>query len=170
MGWKKVDESPAPSGGGFMRSVKFETIGQKYLGRVLRTQKSIAKYKDGDKEVTEYVFRGKLPNPQTGATELVEFCLVPPYNLADRLERAEKAGDLVLGTLCEMHYSGTRPITGRQDPMKIVDLQVDNDGLPEFKPLEHRPLPAPKPQSNQDAYEREHARNRGPVDDDDIPF
>lgn len=176
MGWKKVDESPAPSGN-FARGVKFEVIGQKYLGRVLRKEQQIAKYNDGDKEVTAYIFRGNLPNPQTGADELTEFSVVPPHNLKDRLERAEKAGDLLFGTLCEMHYTGTRPITGRPDPMKIIELQVNNDKLPERKPLEHKPLPAPKPQANQG-----NTRNIPPPGDewssggprggfdDDIPF
>jgi len=157
MAFKRVEltEEEMKSGGG-RQWKKFDAIGDSALGFLVKKEKATANYKDGPKEITKWIFYGKLagrPTPE-------EFEISPPTDLEQRLEKAEREQGLLpgVGHLVKMSFTQTRPIEGRTDPKKIFTVEVDT----EYKPA--NPLPASV------MWAKSSSGTTKPPPEDDIPF
>lgn len=161
MAFKKIEltEEEMKSGGG-RQWKKFEAIGDSALGFLVKTEKATANYKEGPKEITKWIFYGKL----AGRPAPEEFEVTPPTDLEQRLEKAEREQGLRagLGHLVKMTFTQTRDIEGRTDKKKIFTVEVDT----EFKP--QNPLPASVTWAK--SKPAEVMKFEKPAPDDDIPF
>lgn len=161
MAWKTVEltEEEQKAGGG-RQWKKFEAIGDSAAGFFVKTEKTTANYTDGPKEVTKWIFYGKLP----GRPSAEEFEITAPTDLEKKLKKAERELGMVAGVghLVKMTFTSTRQIEGRADPMKVFTVAVDV----EFKTKE--PLPASV------TWFRNRGAEKSPrsthVEEDDIPF
>ncbi len=158
MAFKEVvlteEEQRAGSGRPFK---KFDAIGDKALGFLVKKEKRTVNYKDGAKQVTKWIFFGKLPGRQSAE----EFEITPTTDLEKKLKKAEREMGLVegLGHLVKMTFSSTLKIEGRDDPMKAFTVVVDTSFMPQ------NPLPASVTWAKSKAAPRESLST-----DDDIPF
>lgn len=139
---------------------KFDEIGDKALGFLVKKEKKTVNYKDGAKEETIYVLYGEhVDQHQVKSTR--EFEITPPQDLRKKLEKAEREFGLKegMGHLIKATFSSKLKIDGRDDPMKIFSFACDT----EFTPA--KPLPSSV------TWAKSSAGRPPPVDpDDDIPF
>lgn len=113
---------------------KFNAIGDRLMGRFLSTRPSTGTYaKPGQ---LDYVFRHK--NAETGAIE--DVTLTPP---ADLVAKLKKAG-LKPGWKVSITYASDLDV-GKESPMKIFKLLVDDSPAAAPAPAAPAPKPAPKP-------------------------
>lgn len=135
MAFKKIEltEEEMKSGSG-RQWKKFVAIGDSAVGFFVRKETATANYNDGPKEITKWIFYGKL----TGRPSPEDFEITPPSDLKQRLEKAEKEEGLLPGAghLVKMTFAKSRVVEGQTDPKKIFEVAVEL----EFKP--QNPLPA----------------------------
>ena len=140
---------------------KFEAIGDKILGFLVKKEKRTVNYKDGSKEETIYVLYGEHAD-QHGVKTTREFEVTPPQDLRKKFEKAEREFGLRegMGHLVQAKFNSTLAIEGRSDPMKLFTFACDT----EFKPK--TPLPASV------TWAKTAGSNPPPAatDDDDVPF
>lgn len=142
---------------------KFDAIGDKVLGFLVKKEKRTVNYKDGAKEETIYILYGEhIDQNQVKSTR--EFEITPPQDLRKKLEKAEREFGLQegMGHLIQAKFSSTLTIEGRSDPMKIFTFACDT----EFKP--QKPLPASVTWAKSKAGSA--PPPPPPPADDDIPF
>lgn len=167
MAWKTVElsEEEKKAGGG-RPFKKLAMIGDTALGFFVKEEKKTVNYSNGSKEETIYVLYGQHTD-QHGVASTREFEVTAPYDLKRKVDKAQRPpaeGGFGLapglGHLVKFKFSGTQKIDGRDEPMKIVDLNVDTE--PDLK---GRTLPA----SVTWAKSKTNAPPP-PAADDDIPF
>lgn len=142
---------------------KFEAIGDKVLGFLVKKEKRTVNYSTGAKEETIYILYGEHAD-QHGVKSTREFEITPPQDLRKKLEKAEREFGLQegMGHLIKATFSSTLDIAGRTDPMKLFSFACDT----EYKP--QNPLPASVTWAK---HAKSAAANTAPPPvDDDIPF
>ncbi len=162
MAFREVTLTEEEQKGGGRQWKKFDAIGDTALGFLVKKENSTANYSDGPKQVTKWIFYGKLagrPSPE-------EFEITPTTDLEKKLKKAERVPEAGgfglaegLGHLVKMSFMSTIPIEGRSDPMKVFTVAVDTD----FKP--QNPLPASVVWAKKAG-----SAAPTPAADDDIPF
>lgn len=121
------------------RFVKFEAVGDRFIGRYLKTQPATGKFsKAGD---LDYVFKFKDTDGQ-----VKEAILTPNQGLAAQLKKAQLAANYA----CRITYSGDLD-TGKENPVRLFKLEVDRV-LPQGKAATPPPPPPPKPASDDIDY------------------
>lgn len=141
---------------------KFEAIGDKVLGFLVKKEKRTVTYRPGEsKEETIYILYGQHTD-QNGVTSSREFEVTPPQDLRKKLEKAEREFGVKegMGHLIKATFTSTLPIEGRSDPMKVFTVACDTE--PQLK----GPLPA----SVTWAKSKTGSTPPPPAADDDIPF
>lgn len=151
---------------------KLAAIGDTALGFYVRKETKTVNYSNGPKEETVYILYGQHTD-QHGVASTREFEVTAPYDLKRKVDKAERPwkglkedGSLVdglglapgMGHLLKFKFSSTKKIDGRDEPMKIIDLNVDT----EFKP--QQPLPASV------TWAKSRTNTAPPPPADDIPF
>jgi len=127
-----TEEEKAALGAKF---VKFDAIGDKFVGRFVKTQPATGKYaRPGD---LGYVFRAK---DTTGA--VTESILEPNAGLAAQLKKAALQPNYAV----RITFSGEQD-TGKESPLKLFKVEVDRV-LPAGKAA--TPPPPPKPAASED--------------------
>lgn len=121
---------------------KFSSIGQKLLGRYLRTQPQTGPYARAGH--LDYVFRIR-----TDDEAISEVVFSPPVRAMQLLEKAVKAGMLKPNYAVKITYVSDLDV-GKAQPMKNFALEIDDAPT---APAARPPPPPPSPRS-----------------DDDIPF
>lgn len=133
MAWQEVTLSEEERASMAQKFYKFEAIGQKLYGRVVRLVPQTGQYaKPG---AHDFVVRTK--NAETN--EIEEVVLNPPTDLAALIKKANVAVDHAI----EATYVSDRDV-GKASPMKVFKLRVNTEAprAPAPKPA---PVPAPKP-------------------------
>lgn len=165
MAWKTVElsEEEKKAGGG-RPFKKLAAIGDTALGFLVSEGKKTVNYSSGPKEETIYVLFGQHTD-QHGVASTREFEVTAPYDLKRKVDKAKRPpadGGFGLapgmGHLVKFKFSGTQKIDGRDEPMKIIDLQVDTEPN-----LNGRTLPS-------SVTWAKHASTAPPPASDDIPF
>lgn len=124
------EERAAMSGAYF----KFNAIGDRIVGRFISTRPSTGTFaKPGQ---LDYTIRHK--NAETGAIE--DVTLTPPADLAAKLKKAQ----LKPGWKVSITYSSDVDV-GKESPMKVFKLLVDDSDAPAAAKPAAPPAPAPKP-------------------------
>lgn len=154
-----LTEEEQKSGGG-RPFKKFDAIGDKALGFLVRKERKTVNYRDGSKEETIYVLYGEHID-QNKVKSTREFEVTPPQDLRKKLEKAEREFGLRegMGHLVQMKFTSTLKIEGRDESMKIFSVACDT----EYKP--QKPLPASVVWAKSSA-----GTERPPPADEDIPF
>ncbi len=123
------EERAAMSGAYF----KFSAIGDRLVGRFISTRPSTGTYsKPGQ---LDYIIRHKNAE---GAIE--DVTLTPPADLAAKLKKAQ----LKPGWKVSITYASDHDV-GKESPMKVFKLLVDDSDPP--KAATPAPAPAPKPKA-----------------------
>ncbi len=136
-----TDEEKAQLG---MHYVKFNAIGDKFLGKVIGTRQSVGKFaKPGD---IDYVVKTKNAE---GA--VVEMLLTPGGDLAPKFKKA----NVRAGFKLRIEYVSDRDVN-KESPMKVFKLQVDDSeagaatAAPAPAAAAAKPAPAPAPAAEDD--------------------
>lgn len=136
-----TDEEKAALG---MKYVKFNAIGDKFLGKVTGTRQSTGSYaKPGDLD-----FVVKTKNTE-GA--VVEMLLTPGGDLGPKFRKA----GVRAGFKLRIEYIADRDV-GKESPMKVFKLQVDASeavaagAAPAAAPAAAKPAPKPAPAPTED--------------------
>lgn len=134
MAWKDVELSEEERASMAQKFYKFEAIGQKLYGRVVRIVPQTGQYaKPG---MHDFVIRTK--NTETG--EIEEVVLNPPTDLAALLKKAGVAPNHAI----EATYASDRDV-GKASPMKCFKLRVNTEAPAQAAAPKPAPAPVPKP-------------------------
>lgn len=167
MAFKEVQLSEEEQKSGLRKFRKFDAIGDKHVGLLVKVEQQTKTFKaeEGPKTFAVYVFWDAVEG---------EFEITPPTDLDKKLKKAMRPGsegglDLVPGRghVVAMKYDSTLAISGRSDPMKLFKLLVDTAPTPTF--LRQNKMGDPPP-SVLHALGGGATGQKAPDEDDDIPF
>lgn len=125
MAFKKVELTEEEQrGNGGRKFVKFEAVGDKALALFVKTEKSVANYVDGPKDVTKYIFWNRTDG---------EFEVTPVTDLEQKLKKAMRPEsdegfglEAGKGHLVKMVFTHTQDVPNQPNKQKkIFDVQVD---------------------------------------------
>lgn len=137
MAYKEVELSEEEMKSAGAAYVQFKAIGDKLIGRFLGTQPTTGKYaKAGEND-----YRFKTVNEKK---EVVEVLLTPATNCRMKLEKAEKNGELRIGSKVLISFDSEQDI-GKQSPLKIFKVAIDNSPPPAGAVAPKPPPPPPPP-------------------------
>lgn len=162
MAFKKVELSEEEQkGSGGRKFQKFDAVGDKALALFVKTERGVANYADGPKDVTKYIFWNRTDG---------EFEVTPVMDLEQKLKKAmrpvEAEGfgmEAGKGHLVKMAFTHTQDVPNQPGKQKkIFDVQVDTTPDATF----HKGAP-PEVLFAKAGVQ---AKNQAPPVDDDIPF
>lgn len=130
MAFEEVQLTEEEKAGLSAKFVKFDAIGDKFVGRFVRTQPATGKYsKQGD---LGYVFRAKDTHGV-----VAEWTLEPNAGLAAQLKKAALQPNYAV----RITFNGEQD-TGKESPLKLFKVEVDRVVSTAAAPP---PPPPPKP-------------------------